>query len=55
MLLVEGSYSDAERALEEARSALSRIGQTGDALAEWDLVRDLELQLAARRRESGTS
>ena len=55
VLLVEGSYSDAERALEEARSALSRIGQTGDALAEWDLVRDLELQLAARRRESGTS
>ena len=55
MLLVEGSYREAEQALEEARSALSRIGQTGDALAEWDLVHDLELQLAARRRESETS
>jgi tetratricopeptide (TPR) repeat protein len=54
VLLVEGRYDEAEQALAEAKSALSHIGQTGDALAEWDLVRDLERQVAIRRgHESG--
>jgi len=54
VLLIEGNYDQAAQALKEAKSALARIGQTGDALAEWDLVHDLELQVAARQRhESG--
>jgi hypothetical protein len=48
VLFAENRFGEARRALEEAKSRLSLIGQTGDALAEYDLVRDLERQLTLR-------